>query len=289
MMDSNLEGHDWVYHLVLNWTMVSMPFYRMNISYAGTNYYGWQTQPNGKSVQDTIEKDLSIALKEKIKIKGASRTDSGVHALDQHATFHASAELDENKLFGSLCGLLPTDISIKSLAREDNDFDVINASYGKTYVYRVWNHRAPHPFLRPFVWHLKTQKLNEDRLKEALCLFEGKHNFEAYAAMDGSAKTFERNILEFELRVRDHLFEFWISGDGFLKQMIRNIVGTLTEYSKGKISYDAICESFEHGDRRKTGLCAPAEGLTLHKIFYDKPPEIRDLQNELAALAVIQI
>lgn len=269
--------------------MANMYHYLIQLSYVGSNYLGWQTQLSGGAVQDKLQEALKTILRVQIRIKGASRTDSGVHAREQYASFSIARRLDTHKLFGSLCGVLPTDIAITNIWQTDRRIDVINESYGKAYVYRIWNHRAQHPFLAPFVWHLKTQTLVEDKIQEGLCLFQGKHNFSAYAAKDGSAKTFERTLYECKLRKLGALYEIWIVGDGFLKQMIRNIVGTLTDYSKGKISSHEILDSFEHGQRARTGLCAPAAGLTLHRIFYDKLPQIRELQSEVADQAVISL
>lgn len=192
-----------------------MPRYLLKLSYSGTRYFGWQTQLDGNTIQDKMEMALSTILGERIRLKGASRTDSGVHALDQHATFDFETVLNLRKLNSSLCGLLPEDIRVIEVDQVRSDFDVINENHGKAYIYRIWNHNAPHPFISPFVWHLKTHKLNEMEIRNSIQQFVGTKNFRAYAASDGSAKTFERTIFEIDLRVRGHYFEFWFSGEGF--------------------------------------------------------------------------
>lgn len=261
-----------------------MPRYVIQLSYLGTSFHGWQIQKNDRTVQETVQNAVSTILRDKVKVAGASRTDAGVHAWDQHATFFTSESIDTTKFYASLVGVLPDEIGVKSIRQEEDDFNVVSRAVSKVYVYRIWNERSPHPFIAPFVWHYPYNKLDPSQVSEVLDGFLGEHDFKAFAATDGEAKTTVRKITDIALYTSQEdggYLEIWIQGNGFLKQMVRNIVGTTVDIVSGKLSPDAIEKAYLEGDRRKVGICAPAPGLMLYKVFYDSPSNISKLRESL--------
>lgn len=243
--------------------------YRLDLNYIGSDFYGWQSQPHAKTVQDTLEKALSTVLRRPIRITGASRTDTGVHAEHQVAIFRCEHPLDCRKVQRSIQALVPPSIGILGLSETERDFHPIRDAEAKLYRYRIWTGRGLNAFLRPFSWHLPTTALDKDRMRDASSLFLGRHNFQAFAATDTSAKTFERQIFDIQWRESEaHLLEFYILGEGFLKQMVRNLVGTLVEIGQGKRDKDALPAMIASRDRRMVGRTAPALGLSLVEIFY---------------------
>lgn len=250
--------------------------YRLDLNYVGSDYYGWQSQPHARTVQDTLEKALSTVLRKKVRITGASRTDTGVHAEHQVAIFRIDQELDCRKLQRSIQALVPPSIGILSLAPTDKDFHPIRDAEAKLYRYRIWTGRGLSAFMRPYSWHLP-MALDSQLMRDAAQLFLGRHNFQAFAATDTSAKTFERQIFDIQWRESEaHLLEFYILGEGFLKQMVRNLVGTLVEVGQKKKDLTSIPAMIASRDRRTVGRTAPALGLSLVEIFYHPTTMVPD-------------
>ncbi len=243
--------------------------YRIDLNYIGTGFQGWQSQPDGNTVQDAIEKALATVLREPVRIAGASRTDTGVHAEHQVATFRCPQKVDTFRLFRSLQALVPQAIGILSVTEAPNDFHPILAAHAKLYRYRVWTGPGTNAFVKPYCWTLP-YSLDSAAIRAAMQEFKGRHNFQSFAAVDGSAKTFERTILDFQLVEKgESLLEFYVLGEGFLKQMVRNLIGTLVEVGTGKRAPADMRTILAARDRRAAGMTAPAAGLSLVEIHYE--------------------
>ena len=250
------------------------------MAYNGAAFDGWQSQPSGNAVQDHLEKALTTALREEIKVTGASRTDAGVHALQQVATFRTAKEIDIFRVMGSLKGLLPESVGIQKIAPVDASFHPITSAVGKAYRYRFWRDSRRHPFYHSTSWSVGPA-IDVDTMREAASAYLGVHDFSSHCAADSSAKTKEREIFWVELRESGPTLDLWVAGGGFLKQMVRTMAGTLLEIGAGKRDGNAIPEILASGDRSQAGITAPAAGLSLMKIFYN---EIETLDSVLASL-----
>ena len=249
--------------------------YQLKLSYIGTAYQGWQSQPEGKSIQDIVERGLGIVLGSPVRVISSSRTDSGVHAEEQICAFKAPLGLDLYKLTRSLNGLLPDDISVLGIEAKSLNFNPIFHSIGKVYRYFVWNGPPVPPFLKPYVW-VPPKGLDVDRLKSELKSIEGTHDFTSMCASDSSAATRDRKILEVFVNVKGPLIEIWVIGEGFLKQMVRNIVGTAVDISRGKLDATML-EIISQRDRTKGGITAPARGLFLVKVLFEEIPSVNGI------------
>lgn len=253
--------------------------FKLTLAYQGTAYHGWQIQAAGKAtIQQTVQDALSIVLKESIQIVGASRTDAGVHALGQVAHFDSATDEDPYRLRKSLSALVPTDISVVALEEVDFAFHAQESVQLKQYAYYVYLSPLPYTFWESYAWQLPPT-LDIAAMQAALPPFVGRHNFLGFCASDSTAKTFEREVSAANIeRIAAlpflgnadslPLYAFRIAGKGFLKFMIRNIMGTLVEIGQGKRDTDSIQELLLKQDRRLAGPTAPAKGLFLEKIIY---------------------
>ncbi|RYZ58710.1 MAG: tRNA pseudouridine(38-40) synthase TruA [Proteobacteria bacterium] len=248
--------------------------YRIDMNYSGGDFSGWQSQPSGNTIQDALEKALFVALRKKIRVVGASRTDTGVHAEHQVASFRIDEEIDCPRVFRSLQALVPPSIGILGLRAIEREFHPIKSAHAKLYRYRLWVGRGTNNFIRPYSWIIPYQ-LDTEAMKRAGEEFIGYHHFKSFAAIDGSSLTFERNIIDLKwVNKGNGVLEFYILGEGFLKQMVRNIVGTLIEVGQGKKSPADIPRILAAADRRAAGMTAPAQGLSLVEIYYEEQKEI---------------
>ncbi len=249
---------------------ISTATYKLTIAYDGSNFGGWQIQPNAISIQALIEQALSLILRKPIVIFGSGRTDAGVHAKGQVAHFTYEGSFDLEKTLGSLNGLLPVDIRILSLEKMNHRFHARFSAVSKTYHYRLHLNPVPDPFKRRYAYHVP-HPVDLELLKSAAAYFLGTHDFTSFAneAGRGSAahdaiRTLHRlDIIEENGGVR---LEF--QGDGFLYKMVRNIVGTLLDVCAGKIDKDQIPTILAAKDRKMAGASAPAHGLFLINVEY---------------------
>ncbi len=221
---------------------------KLLIEYDGTNYLGWQVQPKGSTLQGVLEEKLSTLTGEKIDLLGSGRTDAGVHALGQVAHFKTKSQLDVQTIQRALNSLLPSDILIQKVEEVDEGFHARRSSKSKVYEYRVLNRHLRSVFHRGYAWHIP-QTLNIREMKKATRSLMGEHDFSSFQSV-GSPKKTE------------------IEANGFLKQMVRAIVGTLIEVGKGKINSDQFQKILDSRDRKKAGPTAPAHGLFLKEVKY---------------------
>ena len=250
---------------------------KLIIEYDGTNYAGWQIQNNCKSktLQETIEKTLQIILQEKIKVIGSGRTDSGVHALAQVVNFKTNSPLSILRIQKALNSLLPQDISIKEIGEADKDFHSRYSAKSKTYRYFILNNEIKSVFLNKYGWHIPYQLDVRLMRKEAKALL-GRHDFKSFRASGSSAKTTVRTVkklsiktLSYKLSTINHkLIIIDIQADGFLYNMVRNIVGTLVEIGRGRFPKESLKKILLAKNRKQAGPTAPAQGLFLLEVKY---------------------
>jgi tRNA pseudouridine38-40 synthase len=244
--------------------------YKMIISYDGTGYGGWQSQPNSICIQDIIESVLTKILRQKINIVGSGRTDAGVHALGQVAHFDSTIALDLSKCLYSANSLLSNEIRIFSIEETSEKFHARYSATGKTYQYRLHLDRIGDPFKAKYALHVK-HKIDIEKLYTGSRHFIGTHDFSAFAnqqhkgsaAIDGVRTIKRLDIIEEIGGIR---LEY--EGDGFLYKMVRNITGTLLDVASGKISVASIPEILQSKDRKQAGRTAEAHGLCLVEVYY---------------------
>lgn len=244
--------------------------YKLLISYDGTNYSGWQEQPNSLSIQEVIEKAFLTLFKNPVKVISSSRTDAGVHALGQVAHISLNSPVDEQKLLFSLNGLLPRDIRIKHLHAVAPDFHARYDAKRKIYHYHLHCEQFHDPSKRFYSYHVRPS-LDIAALKKAIPHFVGTHNFKAFANKNekGSAKNSPvKTIYCINLVEERGGYRLEFEGDGFLYKMVRNIVGTLLDCAYGKTNPDTIPELINSKQRQQTACAAPAHGLFLVRIEY---------------------
>ena len=241
------------------------------VSYRGTPFCGWQKQSVSKlpSVQEIIEKVLSRVLNKETKIYGSGRTDAGVHALGQTFHFDSDKGLDTKKLINSMNKLLPLDVRILSLDKVSDEFHARFSAKGKTYIYKIRNSKISDPFTSDLEYTLG-QKLDLDQMKEASKLFEGKHNFQNFTSKEEDDQKFSRNLGDFAIFSKNDMVEISITGNGFMRYMVRMIVGTLIQVGLGKMSVEEVKHNLESPIRRRSSHKAPAHGLYLKEVIYEK-------------------
>jgi tRNA pseudouridine38-40 synthase len=241
---------------------------KLTIEYDGTQYLGWQIQPKGVTIQGLIEEKLARLTREPVHLVGSGRTDAGVHALRQVAHFKTKSQLDVQTIQRALNSLLPSDIVIQKVEEVDEGFHARRSSKSKVYEYRVLNRHLRSVFHRGTAWHIP-QKLNIREMKKATRSLIGERDFSSFQSVGSPKRTAVRKVTRAEWkRGRDDLLRFEIEADGFLKQMVRAIVGTLIEVGKGKIASEDFQRILDSRDRKKAGPTAPAHGLFLKEVKY---------------------
>lgn len=247
----------------------------LNVSYLGTNYVGWQFQENGISVQETLEKALFEATGQSIRVTGASRTDSGVHALGQRAHFDTLATIPAERYPFVLNRYLPEDVRVMLGQRVPEDFHARFDAKRKTYTYRVYN--APHPsaITHAISWHVPLP-LDSEKMDRSVRTILGTHDFAAFAAAGGQAKTTVREMLDASVTRSGPMIEISVTGTGFLYNMVRIISGALVYVGLGKLEGDCLSRALRSLDRLDLGVTAPPQGLELTRVCYDPALGIKD-------------
>lgn len=241
---------------------------KLLIEYDGTNYLGWQIQRRGPTIQGMIEEKLKLIAKEEIHLIGSGRTDAGVHAMAQVANFKTNTSIDVNSLKRALNSLLPKDILIKEVEEVEEGFHARKNSKSKIYEYFILNKKDSSVFIRQYSWHIP-QKLNLVEMKRATEILIGEHDFSSFRSSGSFAKTSIRRIINAGWkRSQSGLLRFEIEANGFLRQMVRAIVGTLVEVGRGRIDAQGFREILESKNRKKAGSTAPAHGLFLKEVKY---------------------
>ena len=241
---------------------------RLIISYDGTNYCGWQIQINGITVEEVINRELSSLLGEKIAVIGASRTDSGVHAIGNVAVVDTETRIPAEKISFALNQRLPDDIRIQKSEEVAEDFHPRYCNSTKTYEYKILNRKFPDPLNRLYT-HFVYMPLNVEKMKEAADYIVGEHDFASFCSAGSQVKTTTRTVYTLDVTKENDIINIRISGNGFLYNMVRIIVGTLLKVGLGVYPPEHVKEIIEAKDRYQAGPKAPAKGLTLVGIEYE--------------------
>ena len=242
----------------------------LRIAYDGSNYAGWQVQKNGLAIQEVVDKALTELFKEEIHCQGASRTDAGVHALDNVAVFETSARMPADKMALALNTYLPEDIRVQFSQEVPEDFHPRFTQTIKTYEYRILNRQIPDPTRRLYTY-FRYGTLDADAMRKAAGALVGPHDFASFKGAGGSEpgkRGTNRTIYAAEVERDGDEIVLTITGDGFLYHMVRIIAGTLIEIGAGERRAEEMEEIIEARDRAAAGATAPASGLTLLSIRY---------------------
>ena len=242
--------------------------YFIKLSYKGTHYHGWQSQPNAISVQEELEKSFSLILREKIAIIGAGRTDTGVHAKNFIAHFETEKELDKiqlTELIYKLNSYISKDIAIHDIYQVDDKMHARFDAKERTYQYFITT--TKNPFATESAWYVHG-KLDLDNMNLACEILKEYTDFGSFAKLHSDNKTNICNLMEARWEFKDDLLIFTIKADRFLRNMVRAIVGTMVDIGQGKTSLDDLREIVESKDRNQAGRSVPGHGLFLVKIRY---------------------
>ena len=242
--------------------------YRLTIEYDGTDFHGWQLQPDRRTVQGTLEEALARLLGCPTRVAAAGRTDAGVHAAAQVVCFHSAREIPAAILGRALNALTPDDLTVCAVDVVDDDFDPRRAARSRRYIYRIWNRAEPSPFWRRYAWHVP-DPLAVDAMDVAAGTLAGEHDFAAFRGADAEpVRSTVRRVLESRLARSSGLLVYRIEATAFLKHMVRNIVGTLIEVGRGDRPADTMRDLLACRDRTRAGATAPAHGLALIEVRY---------------------
>lgn len=239
----------------------------LTVEYDGTAYAGWQRQTNGLAVQQILEEALSLACGHSVIVTGSSRTDAGVHALMQMVHFDTDSTIPPDKYPFVLNNLLPPDIRVQAGREVPDAFHARFLTSGKTYTYRILNSRHGSALRRNICWHVPVP-LDFSRMSEALPSLVGEHDFAAFQAAGGSARSTVRRIDRADLSVAGPEITLTVSGNAFLYNMVRIIAGTLVEIGLNKLDTDAFQKAFVSLSRLDLGMTAPPCGLELTSVLY---------------------
>ena len=251
-----------------------MHTWKLEIEYEGTRFRGWQIQHNANTIQGELQKAAYQLFSGKVEIGGAGRTDAGVHAEGQVASVRLNRAFTPDQLRTAINGNMWRDVRIMKAEKAADDFHARFSAKTKTYVYRVVNAPVMSPFWLRFAHH-ETRFLDVGRMNDAARIFLGEHDWTAFSAARSDVENRVRTIKSFtvesfwDARVNSAVIEFRISANGFLRYMVRSIVGTMLEVGRGEKDSDTIQTAIVSGDRDLAGKTAPANGLTLHKVDYE--------------------
>ena len=256
----------------------AMRYIKLLLEYDGTDYHGWQVQKTGRTIQSAIEAAISEITGEASRLAAAGRTDAGVHALGQVAVFATRSTLPAETLMRALNARLPGDIRILSSSETDASFNPRHDAFRKSYFYLISKSKKQPVFFYRYVWDVKID-LNLQSMKDASGFFIGEHDFTSFRGAGCSAKTPFRNIYSIDISALDEIsfmtatikgefIKIRIEANAFLRHMARNIVGTLAEVGRGRMSVEKTRDIIEARDRTKAGPTAPAKGLFLENIIY---------------------
>jgi tRNA pseudouridine38-40 synthase len=251
-----------------------MPRFKARIAYDGTDYHGWQTQREGPTVQSTIESALKQICGEPVSVTGAGRTDSGVHAFGQIAHFDWTHSLPPDRLALAVNAIVPFSIRVLSVEEVAPDFHARYHARAKAYLYRIDRNRNFDPFHFRYALHYYSP-MDMDLLKECCHLIEGEHDFRAFQASGSDVVTTNRVIFKAQVIHESDLFSahrdflmLRFEGNGFLRKMVRFLVGTILEISSGRRGREDLRLALETGNREYVGVPAAARGLFLEKVMY---------------------
>ncbi|HVF29847.1 MAG TPA: tRNA pseudouridine(38-40) synthase TruA [Pyrinomonadaceae bacterium] len=248
--------------------------YKLLIQYDGTDFHGWQVQENDRTIQGELERVIGMLEDAKVAVVGSGRTDAGVHAEGQVANVILNRPFTPQKLRSAINGNLWRDIRILKVEKAADEFHARFSAKRKTYVYRIVNAPVMSPFWRRFAYH-EHKPLDLAAMTKASRILLGKHDWTAFSSAQSDGESKIRNVFDctidsyWDARAAANIVEFSISANGFLRYMVRSIIGTLIEVGRGEKDSDTIHTAVVTGDRSLAGKTAPAHGLTLLKVDYE--------------------
>jgi tRNA pseudouridine38-40 synthase len=261
-----------------------MRFFRLTVAYDGTGMVGWQRQAAGTSVQGLLEAAAGELVGHPVAVAGAGRTDAGVHALGQVASLSLDRDIDAGTLARALNFKLPAQVRVVNAVEVDDAFHARFDARGKAYRYHLWNGPVVPPMHRAFVWHVPLPELDVAAMHRAARALEGRHDFAAFQSLGSDLSTTERIVFSSAVRTvgaaedtgiaaglsmaAGRLIAYDVSGSGFLRHMVRSIVGTLVDIGRGRRDAAWIPEILSSKDRARAGQTAPPEGLFLVQVTY---------------------
>ncbi|MFA6412777.1 MAG: tRNA pseudouridine(38-40) synthase TruA [Syntrophales bacterium] len=244
---------------------------KMVIEYDGSGYHGWQRQKDGLSIQQVLEEKIAVITGENLNVIGSGRTDAGVHALAQVAHFKTACGIPVNNLWKGINSLLPADIVLKSLEEADEEFHARIDAKGKIYLYQLFNSPTRTVLYRHYAWIIHCP-LDIDLMGQAAVSLIGRHDFTSFSSVHTDVISFEREIKRIEivnsLSVEHPLIKIFVEADGFLRYMVRTIIGTLVEVGRGKRPPEDVAAVLKGRDRKLAGMTAPPQGLFLKEVLY---------------------
>ncbi len=249
-----------------------MRSFALTVSYNGTDFGGWQIQANAQSIQQCLMEAIEQATGERIKLRGSGRTDAGVHAMGQVVSLKLQNwRAPTERLVPAINRNLPRTIVVRSIEETIEGFDAIRHATSKRYRYDIWNARAADPMHYLLHWWLP-RPLNVEAMREAASHLVGRHDFKAFESLGSPRKTTVRNVIAIDIEERHHLdgrlIGIEIEADGFLYNMVRNIVGALAAVGSGRFSPDWIVDVRDSLERNPSSQTAPSRGLCLQKVHY---------------------
>jgi len=241
---------------------------KLVLEYDGTAYRGWQRQGQQPTIQKILEEAIGRITREPVTLYGSGRTDAGVHARHQVANFKTESGIPAGNLLRGINSLLPEDIAIKEIQEVDGDFHSRYSAKSKSYLYRIFNSPIRSPLERHSAWFVRAP-LDFDKMARALSLLRGNHDFTSFCAAGSDVKSCVRTVLRTEMLLDSgRVISISIEADGFLRHMVRNIVGTLVELGAGEEAPETIQDILEARDRGRAGITAPSQGLFLQEVRY---------------------
>lgn len=248
--------------------------FKLTIQYDGTDFHGWQMQGELRTVQGQLVRGLTLIEGREVTVHGSGRTDAGVHAEGQVANVNLQREITPEKLCAAINGNVGRDLRVISAEVVSEDFHARFSAVEKTYVYRVINGPVISPFWIRYAHH-EARALDLERMRQAARLFIGTHDWTAFSSADADTEDRVRTITRLDVlelwdeRAKARMIEVTTTGNGFLRAMVRSIVGTLLAIGRGEIDQTTITHALSTGDRSLAGATAPARGLTLVEVSYD--------------------
>lgn len=240
---------------------------KLLIEYDGTDFAGWQRQDGQRTVQACLQEAFRAMTGHVVDVRGAGRTDAGVHAEGQVAHAVVSTKIPVGGYLRGLNSRLPADVAVRDVADVPPSFDARRSARGKVYRYSIWNHITRSPLHHRRAWHLRAA-IDSDRMREAAALLVGEHDFRGFRASDCERRTTRRVLYRVDVDRAGALVTIEVEGTAFLKNMVRIIAGTLAAVGAGRMTMDDVRRVLEDGDRTQAGMTAPAKGLTMLRVMY---------------------
>jgi tRNA pseudouridine38-40 synthase len=241
---------------------------QITLEYDGSNYHGWQRQTNGISIQQTLEEKIAVITGDRIIVIGSGRTDAGVHALGQVAHFKTVSSIRDARLLKGINSLLPKDIVVRDLKEVDASFHARYDVKSKVYLYQIFNSSIRPVMLHRYAWFVSAS-LDRERMREAAGIFRGTHDFSSVCSTHSDAPDHIRTIMDIQIESnRRDLIQIEMEANGFLRYMVRGIVGILVDAGRGKRSLSELQEVMDAKDRKRGSITAPPHGLFLKEVKY---------------------